>query len=217
MKVEKVVLYPTTSQRTQSDYEGREGGPPSHHFPEDPEWIWRQRKWSSTPSPPRGPSSPKEQLVSSREGLEKQAGILRSGRLCPSTAFFSTLVFPWHLVCGWACSGAELVLTRAGKGVAATPHHNSCPQWCSAEQSGGLGVNLVPKRPVKFGTSFLQCDSQLSLLQNSLKGFKNCSHLDFPSDLVVKTLCFQEKGPRFSPWLGNRSHMTQLRVCTLQI
>lgn len=121
VKVEKVVLYPITSQRTQSDYKGREGGPPSHHFPEDAEWIWRQRKRSSTPSPPRGPSSPKEQLVSSREGLEKQAGILRSGRLCPSTAFFSTLVFPCHLVCGWARSGAELVLTRADKGVAATP------------------------------------------------------------------------------------------------
>ena len=91
--------------------------------------------------------------------------------------FFLPLSFPapCHLVCGWARSGAELVLTRADKGVAATPtttHALSDAQ----QQSRGLEANLVPKWPVKFGTSFLPCDSQLSLLQNSLKGFKNCSH-----------------------------------------
>ena len=62
--------------------------------------------------------------------------------------FFLPLSFPapCHLVCGWARSGAELVLTRADKGVAATPtttHALSDAQ----QQSRGLEANLVPKWP----------------------------------------------------------------------
>lgn len=123
--------------------------------------------------------------------------------------FFLPLSFP--APCYLVCDGSSLVLSwsspeqvRKEQPPPATTRALSDAQ----QQCGGLGANLVPKWPLKFGTSFLQCDSQLSLLQNSLKGFKNCSHLYFPGDLVVKTLRSQDKGPQFSPWSGHRSHMT---------